>query len=161
MGKSVSFKYIGYISTPFEKTNGIPIQTRYSNTEGRINLLPEYSEGLLDLEGFSHVILIYHFHKVVETKLRVKPYLEDEIHGIFATRAPIRPNPVGLSVVELLEVNQIECLLKVRGVDMINNTPLIDIKPFIPHFDNREATEGWLKSTNHTSMNIKMSDDRF
>ncbi len=140
---------------------GIPIQTSYSKTEGVINLFSEYSEGLLDLEGFSHIILVYHFHKVNEMKLKVKPYLEDKVHGVFATRAPVRPNPVGISTVELLEINRPECLLKIRGVDMVNNTPLIDIKPFIPYFDNRKAIVGWLKNTNYTSTKFKVSDERF
>ena len=161
MEKSVSFKYIGFIRTPFEFTEGVPIQTSYSKTEGVIKLFPEFFEGLLDLEGFSHIILLYHFHKVLETKLKVKPFLEDNIHGVFATRAPVRPNPIGISIVELLEIYEPESLLKIRGVDMINNTPLIDIKPFIPHFDNRKATVGWLKNTNYTSKNHQISDDRF
>jgi tRNA-Thr(GGU) m(6)t(6)A37 methyltransferase TsaA len=142
-------------------TKGIPIQTSYSKTEGTIKLFSEYSEGLLDLEGFSHIILLYHFHEVYETKLKVKPYLDDKSHGVFATRAPVRPNPIGISTVELLEVNRPKCLLKIRGVDMINDTPLIDIKPFIPHFDNREATAGWLNNTNYALMTHRISDDRF
>ena len=93
--------------------------------------------------------------------MRVKPYLEEKTHGIFATRAPIRPNPIGISTVELLGVNESESLLKVRGVDMLNNTPLIDIKPFVPHFDNREAGMGWLSNTSHTSTQPNLSDDRF
>ena len=94
-------------------------------------------------------------------KLRVKPYLEDKIHGVFATRAPVRPNPVGMSIVELLDIDTSKCFMKIRGVDMIDNTPLLDIKPFIPYFDNRKATVGWLKSTNYRSTSLEISDDRF
>ncbi len=161
MERSVNFSFIGYIHTPFEEKIGIPIQACYSTVEGWIELFPEYFAGILDLEGFSHIILIYHFHQTQEVKMRVKPYLEEKTHGIFATRAPIRPNPVGISTVELMGINESESLLKIRGVDMLNNTPLIDIKPFVPHFDNRKARMGWLSNTTNTSIKPNLSDDRF
>ena len=161
MERSVNFTFIGFIHTPFEDTVGIPIQACYSTVEGWIELFPKYFDGILDLIGFSHIILIYQFHKVQEVKMRVKPYLEEKTHGIFATRAPVRPNPIGISTVELLGINESKSLLKIRGVDMLNVTPLIDIKPFIPHFDNREARKGWLSNTTHTSTNPILSDDRF
>jgi tRNA-Thr(GGU) m(6)t(6)A37 methyltransferase TsaA len=161
LDRSVTFNFIGYIHTPFEEKTGVPIQACYSRSEGWIELFPEFFAGLLDLEGFSHLILIYHFHKINKVKMQVKPYLEEKKHGIFATRAPIRPNPIGISTVELMGIDKSKSILKIRGVDMLNNSPLIDIKPFVPHFDNREGRSGWLSSTNHTSTRPNFSDNRF
>lgn len=112
--------------------------------EGFIELKQEYVEGLKDLDGFSHLILLYHFHRSKKYSLKVKPYLEDEWRGIFATRYPARPNPIGLSVVRLSRIEGNK--LYVLDVDMLDGTPLLDIKPFIPEVDNREnARIGWLE----------------
>jgi tRNA-Thr(GGU) m(6)t(6)A37 methyltransferase TsaA len=129
----------------------VPIQAARSETAGRVEVYPEYAPGLADLDGFSHVILVYWFHRADGFSLTVRPYLDDELHGLFATelhglfatRYPARPNPIGLSVVELVAVDG--CTLRVRGVDVLDTTPLLDIKPFVPAFDHREeARVGWL-----------------
>ena len=161
MNNKVILDYIGFIHTPFTKKSGIPIQSCYSEAEGWIELFPEFTDGLKDLSGFSHIILLYHFHLVEEYKLTVKPYLEEKSHGVFATRAPTRPNPIGFSTVELMEINGEKSILKIRGVDMVDETPLIDIKPYVPHFDNRIAKVGWLSKTSHTINKKKISDTRF
>jgi len=108
-------------------------------------VFPEYAEGLEGLEGFSHIILIYHFHLVKESLLKVKPYMSDEPKGIFATRAPPRPNPIGISVVRLLRIEG--TTLHVQDVDIVDETPLLDIKPYVPAFDVRNVERiGWLES---------------
>jgi tRNA-Thr(GGU) m(6)t(6)A37 methyltransferase TsaA len=137
----------------------MPIQACYSEIEGWIELHPKYMEGLKDLEGFSHIILLYHFHQIEKMQLLVHPYLDEDIHGIFATRAPVRPNPIGISIVELIEIKK--TVLKIKGVDILNQTPLLDIKPFVPLFDHRKAQTGWLSKTGHQEKEIIYSDDRF
>ncbi len=141
----ICYKPIGVIRTPFKDVKGTPIQpSAAKGVRGRVEIFPEYAEGLCDLDGFSHVILIYHFHLVRNCKLKVKPFLDDELHGVFATRAPVRPNPIGLSVVRLVAVEG--CTLIVEDVDIIDGTPLLDIKPYVPEFDARKAERiGWLE----------------
>lgn len=138
----------------------MPIQPAGANgIKGTIELKKEFTDGLLDLEGFSHIILIYHFHESDGFALQVKPFLDDKIHGIFATRAPKRPNPIGFSVVKLIKIEG--HLLTIENADMLDKTPLLDIKPFIPAFDaTRSATSGWM---NHPEKNLKnfKSDNRF
>ena len=116
-------------------------------------------EGLKDLDDFSHIILLYHFHQAEDMQLLVSPFLDTELHGIFATRAPVRPNPIGISIVELNEID--ENILKIKGVDMLDTTPLLDIKPFVPHFDHRKAHAGWLAKTSHEKVETFYSDSRF
>jgi len=126
---------------------------------GTVEVFSEYSEGLKDLAGFSHIILIYHFHKVAESKLIVTPFMDDQPRGVFATRAPKRPNPIGISVVRLLEIEG--STLKVENVDILDGTPLIDIKPYVPDFDQYPADRvGWLE---HGKKGVKgkKSDGRF
>jgi tRNA-Thr(GGU) m(6)t(6)A37 methyltransferase TsaA len=107
-----------------------------------VEVFPEFTEGLYSLEGFSHIILLYIFHKSDGYKLQVKPFLDDKLHGVFSTRYPFRPNPIGLSIVRLLACHQ--NLLEIDGVDVLDSTPLIDIKPFIPEFDVYPgAKTGW------------------
>jgi tRNA-Thr(GGU) m(6)t(6)A37 methyltransferase TsaA len=107
-----------------------------------VELLPEFAEGLRDLEGFSHVYLIYVFDRAEGGKLLVRPFLDDQMRGVFATRAPSRPNPIGLSIVELLEVEG--STLLVDGVDVLDGTPLLDIKPYSARFDRIDNTRnGW------------------
>ena len=124
-------------------------------------MLPQYSEGLSDLEDFSHIYLIYHFHKANEYKLKVKPFLDDEERGIFATRAPLRPNPIGISIVRLISIDIQENKIELQGVDMLDQTPVLDIKPYIPRFDNFEARTGWISKVNSETMRKIISDDRF
>ncbi|RKZ21781.1 tRNA (N6-threonylcarbamoyladenosine(37)-N6)-methyltransferase TrmO [bacterium] len=147
MGLNMEIKYrpIGIIHSPFKEPRGTPIQTSAARgIEGVVEIFPEYTEGLKDLEGFSHIILIYHFHLSKKHPLKVKPYLDDQPHGVFATRSPARPNPIGLSVVRLKRIEG--NILYVEDVDVVDGTPLLDIKPYVPEFDlkNAEST-GWLE----------------
>jgi len=144
MIKPITIKPIGIIRTPYTEPEGMPIQGRFKDdVTGRAELLPEYREGLKDLDGFSHVILIYHFNRAKKTKLVGRPFLEDEEHGIFAIRGPSRPNHIGFSIVRLVRVE--EGTLIFSEVDILDETPLIDIKPYISHFDARvDARNGWV-----------------
>jgi len=134
---------IGYVRSTHTDPGETPIQPVYTDgTQVRVELLPEYEAGLRDLEGFSHIYLIYYFHRAKPAQLILKPYLEDVEHGIFATRAPHRPNPIGFSLVRLVERQ--DNILIVEDVDILDGTPLLDIKPFIPRFDYREnVCAGW------------------
>lgn len=138
----------------------MPIQPGAAEgVQGYIELLPEYTEGLKDLDGFSHLILLYHLHKVDGYKLMVKPFMDNEEHGIFATRAPKRPNAIGISTVELEKVEGNKVYL--NKVDMLDGTPLIDIKPFFPRFDNHpDAIGGW-QDKNKQGLKDLRSDERF
>ncbi len=142
------FRQIGVIRTPFDDPSRAPIQPVYAKgVAGQVDVLPDFADGLDDIEGFSHVHLVYVFHRSTETRLRVKPYLQDVEHGIFATRAPVRPNPIGLSLVRL--VRREGNVLHVEDVDMLDGSPLLDVKPFIPRFDVREgARSGWQEEVN-------------
>ena len=139
-----AFQPIGLIHTPFTQKDRTPIQPYRSRAKGRVELLPEYEDGLGHLEGFSHIILLYFFHYADPGyELVVTPFLDDEPKGLFATRYPRRPNPVGLSVVRLLRREG--RVLHVDGIDVLDGTPLLDIKPYVPPFDAfPEATLGWL-----------------
>lgn len=144
MSNSYTFRAIGTIHTPFTEREGMPAQAARSEIEGRVELLPEYEPGLVDIEGFSHIILLYVFDRAEAPQLSVTPFLDDQPHGLFATRHPFRPNPIGLSVVELLRREG--SVLHVCGVDVLDGTPLLDLKPYIPQFDHHEATRtGWLQ----------------
>ncbi len=139
-----AFQPIGLIHSPFTQADQTPVQPYRSAAEGQVSLLPEYEAGLEDLEAFSHIILLYFFHQAEPGyELRVKPYFDEEKHGLFATRYPRRPNPIGLSVVRL--VRREGRVLYVEGIDVLDGTPLLDIKPYVPPFDCfPEATLGWL-----------------
>jgi len=141
----VCYQPIGIIHTPFSEMTGMPIQAvAAKGVVGRIELLPTFGEGLADIEGFSHLILLYHLHLMHDYKLTVIPYLDDQPHGIFATRSPKRPNPIGLSVVRLTGVERDKAILHIEEIDVLDGTPLLDIKPFVPRFDNRETKLiGW------------------
>ena len=133
---------IGIIHTPFSETTGMPIQPAFSQALGRVELLPEYAQGLQDLDGFSHVILIYALDRSNGYSLLVKPFLDDVGRGLFATRHPCRPNPIGISTVRLVSVK--DNMLEVEGIDVLDGTPLLDIKPYVPDFDSRAvARAGW------------------
>lgn len=138
----------------------MPIQpTGEASAPGAVEIFPEFEAGLKDLEGFSHIILLYYFHQVHGASLTVLPFLDSEPHGIFATRAPTRPNPIGLSVVRLLRIEG--RMLHVENLDILDGTPLLDIKPYVPGFDYRaEARTGWLKNAQGKARDTK-SDDRF
>jgi tRNA (adenine37-N6)-methyltransferase len=135
-------KPIGVIHTPFGEGDEIPIQPVFSQAVGRVEVFPEYAEGLQDIEGFSHVILLYALHRSSGFALRVKPFLDYQQRGLFATRHPCRPNPIGLSVVRLLA--RCGATLTVEGIDVLDGTPLLDIKPYVPEFDLKaDARAGW------------------
>lgn len=135
---------IGSICTPYKTSENIPIQGRFKDdVEGVCILNEKYTEGLQDLDGFSHAILIYYFHKTDKEKIKARPYLEPVDHGVFAIRSPYRPNRIGFSVVKINKI--IDNKLFFSEVDMLDNTPLLDIKPFVKHFDNRENVKcGWI-----------------
>ncbi len=137
-------KPIGLIRSPYSNGEETPIQSTFSGGRGEIEVFPEYEAGLKDIDGFSHLILLYCFHRVKGYSLSVKPFLNDTPKGLFATRYPARPNPIGISVVRLLERRG--NILYVAEVDMWDGTPLLDIKPYVPQFDERKgATVGWLE----------------
>ncbi len=156
----ITFRSIGIIHTPFRDLSGMPIQpSAAEGVEGKVILDPAFQEGLQDLEGFSHIILLYYFHQAGDPELLVKPYLDDEQRGLFATRAPRRPNGIGFSIVKLLEIQG--NILAIANVDILDGTPLLDIKPYIPYFDHPEADRvGWLEKSKG-KVGGKLSDDRF
>ncbi|TFF96959.1 tRNA (N6-threonylcarbamoyladenosine(37)-N6)-methyltransferase TrmO [Candidatus Thorarchaeota archaeon] len=156
----VVVKPIGTIRTPFKTGNEIPIQSGMSKAVGEAILEEQYVDGLRSLDGFSHIILLYWFHRAREPVLLVKPYLDDHERGLFSTRAPSRPNPIGLSTVKLLRVEG--ACLTFEGADMLDETPLLDIKPFVPEFDNKpDAKSGWLADSMLRESSLHLSDDRF
>jgi len=141
---AVTHGSIGVIRSEHVAAEKTPIQPVYARgCRGHVEVSPDLAEGLCDLEGFSHIYLIYHMHRAGTTKLVVQPFLDDADRGIFATRAPCRPNPIGLSVVEL--VRRERNVLYVDGLDVLDGTPLLDIKPYVAKFDCIEGTRnGWL-----------------
>jgi len=157
---AISFTPIGIIHTPFTTLDGMPIQpSGASDVKGEIILEQPYEEGLRDLDGFSHIILLYHFHLSKGYRLTVTPFLDTVARGLFSTRAPRRPNPIGLSIVRLERIDGL--CLHVQGVDVLDGTPLLDIKPWVPAFDVREnARAGWLDDRQQDSRSLK-SDRRF
>jgi len=135
-------KPIGVIHSPFTEISQTPIQPTRSQASGYVEVFSEFAEGLQDLEDFSHIILLYVFHQSDSYNLRVKPFLDDRLHGLFATRHPCRPNPIGLSIVKL--VRRRDNILDIEGVDMLEGTPLLDIKPYVSDFDVRnDVKTGW------------------
>ncbi len=157
----ITYRAIGIIRSPFKEPKGVPIQPSASEgIVGTVETFPEYTDGLKDLEGFSHIILIYHFHLSEGYSLRVIPYMDDEFRGVFSTHAPRRPNPIGLSVVRLLEVN--ENILSIKGLDVVDGTPLLDIKPYVPEFEvpTGNIKIGWLEKRVHRLKETK-DDGRF
>jgi len=141
----IQYHPIGIIHTPHKTTEGTPIQaTGAKGVAGRIEIFPEYTAGLADLAGFSHIHILYHFHLSKKFSLTVKPFLDDQKRGLFATRAPSRPNPIGLSVVRLIRIR--ENSLEIQDVDVVDGTPLLDIKPYVPAFDIRKVDQfGWIE----------------
>lgn len=142
-GTAITYRPIGVICSEHSLMEATPIQPAYAKgCKGRVEVFPEFAEGLCDLDGFSHVYLIYHFHRAGAAQLRVKPFLQDREHGVFATRATCRPNAIGLSVVTL--VRREGNTLHLDGVDILDGTPLLDIKPYTARFDRIETLRnGW------------------
>ena len=158
--KDVTFTPIGKIHSPFQNIEDMPIQpVGAKGVQGTLEVDEQYTDGLKDLEGFSHIIQLYHFHLSEGFSLSVKPFLDDEEKGLFSTRAPKRPGPIGLSVVKLIDVD--ENILRIEDVDVVDGTPLLDIKPYVPEFDIREVENcGWLEKEAERAEE-KRSDERF
>lgn len=151
---------IGIIHTAYKKVSDMPIQPLAADRPAYIELYPKYIDGLKDIEGFSHLTLLYHFHKVKGHELQVIPFMDTEQHGIFATRSPKRPNRIGISTVKLIAVEGSKLIIE--DADMLDGTPLIDIKPFFPRYDNRENVSiGWLEKNKDMPVEELKSDGRF
>jgi tRNA-Thr(GGU) m(6)t(6)A37 methyltransferase TsaA len=151
---------IGIIHSPFKNIENMPIQPKgATDIEGTVHINELYIEGLKDLNGFSHIYLIYCFHKANRTCLTVTPFLDTIERGVFATRSPLRPNHIGLSIVQLIKIEG--AVLTVKGVDVLDETPLLDIKPYIENFDTViNSTSGWM-TANIQEVSNKRSDSRF
>lgn len=135
-------KPIGVIHTPYSDIAQTPLHPTRSPASGLVEIYPEYAAGLRDIDGFSHIMLLFVFHQSRGYDLQVTPLLDDHPRGVFATRHPCRPNPIGLSIVSLLARRG--NLLEIEGVDMLDGTPLVDIKPYVPEFDARSGHQiGW------------------
>ncbi len=160
MNETIQVETIGIIHSPFKKLENMPVQSLGSQcAEGTVVVKGEFTDGLRDLGGFSHIYLVYHFHKAARTELQVVPYMDTVKRGVFATRSPLRPAHIGISVVELLKISG--NVLTVRGLDVLDCTPLIDIKPCIPQFDCwQNTTSGWMKASRF-EVEQRRSDDRF
>lgn len=156
----IRYKPIGIIHSPFKEPGGTPIQPAGArDIESTVEIASEYVKGLEDIEGFSHIILIYHFHLSRGYLLKVKPYMDEKSRGVFATRAPSRPNPIGISIVRLVKVDG--NMLYIKDVDIVDGTPLLDIKPYVPEFDTRKVEKiGWLKK-NVNKLSGARDDGRF
>ena len=161
MQKSIEIEPIGIIRSPFKNRAGMPVQSASNRAApGEVRLFPRYAAGIQDLDGFSHIILIYYLHKVEAAKLIVIPFLDTVQRGVFATRAPARPSHIGLSVAEIDKIE--ENIIYIKKIDALDETPVLDIKPFIPEVDipRTPIRSGWLenlsKNFSHTS-----ADDRF
>jgi tRNA (adenine37-N6)-methyltransferase len=158
--EEIRYRPIGIIHSPFKDIKGMPIQASGAKgIAGTIEVSQEFIEGLKDLEGFSHIILIYHFHQSQGYALSVKPFLDDNLRGVFSTRAPRRPNPIGISVVELIKVEG--NMLYIENADIVDGTPLLDIKPYVPEFDSQKTDRiGWLSGKAGKAEKVQ-SDQRF
>jgi len=140
----IELKQIGIIHSPFKTKEETPIQPFKSDADGRVEVFKEYTEGLEGIEQFSHVILVYYFHQIKDERLNVTPYLEDKVYGVYATRHPHRPNHIGISTVEL--VKREGNVLRVKNIDIVDGSPLLDIKPYVSAFDRRDnVKDGWLE----------------
>jgi tRNA-Thr(GGU) m(6)t(6)A37 methyltransferase TsaA len=157
---SILLQPIGTIHSPFTDPQSMPVQPISENSaEGTVELFTEYAAGLKDLDGFSHIVLLYHFHRSRAFSLSVIPFLDTEARGLFATRAPSRPNPIGISLVRLAGIDG--CRLHVENIDVLDGTPLLDIKPHVPDFDCAPgARVGWLEKA-AAEMRRKVADGRF
>jgi tRNA-Thr(GGU) m(6)t(6)A37 methyltransferase TsaA len=156
--EGITFEPIGTIETPFQEPCGTPVQpSRAGGARGLVHIDPRFLAGLQDLEGFERIWLIYWLHRAPAAGLLVQPFLDDRRHGIFATRSPARPAALGLSVVRLLKVRAPS--LEVADVDMLNGTPLLDVKPYVPEFDSHpESRAGWF---DQTKSRRRVADRRF
>ena len=160
MKTKIQYHSIGIVHSPFKDIKGMPIQpSGASGVQGTVEIFPEYKEGLKDLSGFSHIILLYHFHEVRESRLTIMPFMDSQPRGVFSTRAPKRPNPIGLSIVKLVRIEG--NILYIENLDILDGTPLLDIKPYVPEFDQYPGGRvGWLEKA-RGKVHGKTSDDRF
>ena len=158
MTSSIECTPIGTVHSPFPDPVGVPIQpSRSDGAEGTVEVLPKFEDGLADLDGFSHIVLVTWLHRSEGYRLRTVPFLDTEKRGLFSTRSPRRPNPIGLSVVRLLSVSG--CTLKVADLDLVDGTPVLDIKPYLEEFDRRpEFRSGWLE---RSTVKRNKADGRF
>jgi tRNA-Thr(GGU) m(6)t(6)A37 methyltransferase TsaA len=156
----IQYRPIGVLHTPFKDIAGMPIQpVGAAGVRGTAEIDDEFAPGLQDLEGFSHIIVLYHFHRAPAPRLLVTPFMDTEPHGVFATRAPARPNPIGLSVVRLL--GREGCVLHLENVDMLDGTPILDLKPYVPAFDGDVSDRvGWLERV-QSNVHTQQADRRF
>lgn len=144
VAKEMRLKAIGVVNSPFREPDEVPRGKELRECESQIEIYPEYVEGLKDVEGFSHLFILYWMHRAPPAALLAKPRLDDRMRGLFATRAPHRPNPLGLSLVRLIKVER--NILKVKGLDAIDQSPVIDIKPYIPSPEEKQEIKiGWLE----------------
>jgi len=153
--EEIVFQSIGIIHSPHQKISDIPIQPVFVNDiKGTVVIDPEFAEGLMDLNEFSHIYLFYFFHQSQKTCLHVKPYLSEQEHGIFATRAPHRPNKLGMSLVRLTKIAG--NILHIKDIDVLDGTPLLDIKPYIKRFDSRDNVQsGWQDSVSDDTASVR------
>ena len=154
----IEYEPIGIVHSPFKEPEGTPIQpSRAKGAVGTVEVFQEFVDGLCDLDGFSHIVLLCHLHRTGSYRLKVVPFLDTQIRGVFATRAPSRPNPIGLSVVELVGIDG--NTLAVQGLDLLEGTPVLDIKPYVGEFDDRpNSRTGWLEDARKQT---NVADDRF
>lgn len=145
MIETIEYRPIGVVHSPFKTPEGAPIQPPGGeDAEATVEIYPDYAEGLTDLDGFSHIILLYHCHRAGTPSLMATPFLDNAPHGLFATRAPARPNPIGLSIVRL--TSAADGILYIKEVDILDGAPVLDIKPYVPAFDLRESVRiGWME----------------
>ncbi len=153
-------KPIGIIHSPYHDIANVPIQPRGAECiTGEVHVDSVWADGLQDLEGFSHLYLLYLFHKAKKTMLKVTPFMDSRERGVFATRSPLRPNHIGLSIVRLVVIEK--NVLTIKGVDVLDGTPLLDIKPYIDNFDGvEESTSGWMQASKK-EVAATRSDSRF
>jgi len=158
--REIKYKPIGVIHSPFKEVRGMPIQPAGAlGVKGTVEVFKQFCAGLKNITGFSHIILVYHFHLSKGYSLEAKPFMDEKTHGVFAIRGPNRPNPVGISTVHL--VDREGCTLYIEDVDIVDGTPLLDIKPYVPDFDWRRVERiGWLSEKSENASQQR-SDDRF
>jgi tRNA-Thr(GGU) m(6)t(6)A37 methyltransferase TsaA len=157
---TIEYRAIGVVHSTFDMPAGMPIQSAGAEgIRGTVEVYADFAPGLKDLDGFSHIILLYHFHRSGVAELELKPFLDSQTRGVFATRAPKRPNPIGISVVRLTKI--IGTTLYIENVDILEGTPLLDIKPYVPAFDHHRVDRfGWLEKSSHHLQKV-VSDERF
>jgi tRNA-Thr(GGU) m(6)t(6)A37 methyltransferase TsaA len=156
----VTFTPVGVVHSTHKELYGMPVQPpSAAGIAGEIEIFPEFAEGLLDIEGFSRIMVFYHLHRSAGPLLSAIPFLDTVPHGVFASRIPRRPNPLGFSVVRLLSRDR--NILKIADVDILDGTPVLDIKPYVPEFDSYpNESSGWFAGK-LDDMSSKRSDDRF